>query len=159
MAGAPSASDRSGWAPRAKWRRGLWLWGPPAIYAVAIFVSSSLTAPPSPPPQLTDKHVHGLVYAGFALTLVRATAGGTWAGVTAATAGKAAALAVTYGATDEWHQSFVPGRQVEMLDWGADALGASATAGLIWVAARWGRRRGPTDGRITPDTGKASHTP
>ena len=159
MAGAVSPSDRSGWAPRANWRRGLWLWGPPAIYAVAIFVISSLTAPPSPPQQLTDKHVHGLVYAGLALTLVRATAGGTWAGVTAAAAGKAAALAVAYGATDEWHQSFVPGRQVEMLDWGADALGAFAAAGLVLVAVRWGRRHGPADGRITPDTEKASHTP
>jgi VanZ family protein len=146
-------------APRAKWRRGLSLWGPPAIYALAIFVSSSLSAPPSPPQQLTDKHAHGLGYAGLALTLVRATAGGTWAGVTARTAGKAAALAVMYGATDEWHQSFVPGRQVEMMDLGADALGAVATAGLVWVAARWARRRAPADSRITPDTGKVSPTP
>jgi VanZ family protein len=125
---------------------------------LAIFISSSLSAPPSPPQQLSDKDAHGLAYAGLALTLIRATAGGTWAGVTAATAGRAAALAVVYGATDEWHQSFVPGRQVELLDLGADALGAVATAGLVWVAARWARRRAPADGRITPDTGKASHT-
>ena len=30
-----------------------------------------------------------------------------------------------YGASDEWHQSFVPGRDADILDWLADTLGAS----------------------------------
>lgn len=30
-----------------------------------------------------------------------------------------------YGASDEWHQSFVPGRQADILDWVADSIGAS----------------------------------
>ncbi|MFZ2452036.1 MAG: VanZ family protein [Methylovulum miyakonense] len=29
-----------------------------------------------------------------------------------------------YGASDEWHQSFVPGRSPDVLDWLADTLGA-----------------------------------
>ena len=29
-----------------------------------------------------------------------------------------------YGATDEWHQSYVPGRYAEVADWVADTLGA-----------------------------------
>lgn len=33
-----------------------------------------------------------------------------------------------YGAGDEWHQSFVPGRQAGADDWLADCLGACAAA-------------------------------
>lgn len=29
-----------------------------------------------------------------------------------------------YGVSDEWHQSFVPGREADVLDWVADTLGA-----------------------------------
>jgi len=32
---------------------------------------------------------------------------------------------VLYGATDEWHQLFVEGREVDALDWLADCLGAT----------------------------------
>jgi len=31
-----------------------------------------------------------------------------------------------YGASDEWHQSFVSGRQVSVLDWVADLCGVAA---------------------------------
>lgn len=31
---------------------------------------------------------------------------------------------VVYGATDEWHQSFVPGRMMDVYDWLADCAGA-----------------------------------
>ncbi len=30
-----------------------------------------------------------------------------------------------YGLSDEWHQSFVPGREADVLDWIADTLGAA----------------------------------
>lgn len=33
---------------------------------------------------------------------------------------------VLYGLSDEWHQSFVPGRKSSGLDWLADSLGAAA---------------------------------
>lgn len=36
----------------------------------------------------------------------------------------AALLAALYGCSDEWHQSFVPGRRMDGLDLLADALGA-----------------------------------
>ena len=29
-----------------------------------------------------------------------------------------------YGMSDEWHQSFVPGRETDVLDWLADTIGA-----------------------------------
>ena len=34
-------------------------------------------------------------------------------------------LGALYGASDEWHQSFVPGRHVSALDWMADLCGVA----------------------------------
>lgn len=44
----------------------------------------------------------------------------------------AAGLASLYGATDEVHQAFVPGRSSDVWDWMADTLGALAAAG-VWL--------------------------
>ena len=41
-----------------------------------------------------------------------------------------------YGASDEWHQSFVEGRTADVFDWVADTLGA-----MIALAFVWGWRR------------------
>jgi len=55
-----------------------------------------------------------------------------------------------YGVSDEWHQSFVPGRSVEFADWLADTLGAALAVALYtgWGSYRrgletslWGRKR------------------
>ena len=50
------------------------------------------------------------------------------------------ALASLYGATDEFHQSFVPGRDSDVLDWVADTLGAALGAASATVATRALRR-------------------
>lgn len=50
----------------------------------------------------------------------------------------AAALAAIYGATDELHQSFVPGRSMDIFDWFMDALGAVAGAyTAAWIARKF----------------------
>ncbi len=36
-----------------------------------------------------------------------------------------------YGATDEWHQSYIPGREADIADWLADIAGA--TLALIFL--------------------------
>ncbi len=36
-----------------------------------------------------------------------------------------------YGLTDEWHQSYVAGRNASVGDWMADSLGAGAAAALL----------------------------
>ena len=50
----------------------------------------------------------------------------------------AAVIALGYAASDEWHQSFVPGREVSGLDLAADAAGAAATAIVLraWAIIR-----------------------
>lgn len=55
-------------------------------------------------------------------------------------AGAAAwALAVLYGVSDEFHQSFVPRRDASIMDVGVDALGAMA--GVAVALAVWDARR------------------
>ncbi len=151
-----SRSGRLAGTPRARWHRGFSLWGPAALYALAIFVASSLSAPPSPPPHFTDKHVHLLTYAGFALVLVRALSGGRWSGVTPATILSAAILTIGYAASDEWHQSFVPGRNADPRDLIADAAGAVM---VLTAVAWWSRRRARTNGTIERAAGKVGQTP
>lgn len=153
-----SQPDRSAVAPQVTWRRRLWLWGPPAIYALAIFFTSSLSSPPSPP-QLTDKHMHLSAYAGLALVILRALSGGRWAGVTVVTGLQAVAMATAYGVTDEWHQSFVPGRYPDLLDVVADATGGALAVAVPVALAWWTRRRRHADGTIERAAGKVGPTP
>jgi VanZ family protein len=48
-------------------------------------------------------------------------------------------LASVYGITDEFHQSFVPGRMPDPVDWLVDTVGAlAAVATLLLVAGRRG---------------------
>jgi len=118
----------------------LWLWLPVAIYAAGIFLVSSMSQPPLPS-GINDKSGHGAAYSGFALVLVRAFAGAEWAGVTAGPSLAAVALATAYGASDEWHQAFVPGRTADVHDLAADATGAAAGAAAAWLVAVLRRRR------------------
>jgi VanZ family protein len=52
-----------------------------------------------------------------------------------------------FGAADEWHQAFVPGRDCSLGDWAADAFGAAVGLGL---ARRLGRDRGRPESRLEP---------
>jgi len=142
----------------ARWRRLLWLWGPALAYAAAIFGFSSLSAPPAPPQQLTDKHVHFLVFGGFALVLLRAWTSGRWSEVTFGASAWVALAAIAYGAIDEWHQWFVPGRHADVLDLVADALGAVSAVGLAYLTGRLFGRPGGSRGRIEQAAGKVGHT-
>ena len=41
-----------------------------------------------------------------------------------------------YGVSDEWHQSFVPGRSVDFMDWLADTLGASIALSILYLTKK-----------------------
>ena len=94
---------------------------------------------------MSDKVVHFCVY-GLLATLV-CRLGRGWRG-----AAVALVVASLYGASDEWHQSTVPGRAAELADWVADTLGAATAVVLYtgWAAYRnllerplWRRRPPP----------------
>lgn len=125
-------------APRPRSNGLVLRWAPAVLWAALIFALSSLSGLPAPPGGLTDKHAHFGTYAVLCALIVwgltdRAPARTTWS-----MAAAAAALAALYGASDEWHQSFVPGRHASALDVAADAAGAVlAAVGLrAWAIIR-----------------------
>lgn len=122
----PSASPARTRASRLR------LWGPVVVYMAVLFALSAQPVLPSPP-GIDDKTEHFTAYGGLALVTLRATSGGLLTGVTAGTAAAAWAIASAYGASDEYHQSFVPGRDSDILDWRADTLGAALAAGAVWA--------------------------
>lgn len=96
---------------------------------VLIFVISSLEQPPLPMPEFEwltiDKLYHFIEYAILGGLLTRALVKAKLAIVPSRWVWHVAAvLSILYGASDEWHQSFVPGRFATLADWVADALGA-----------------------------------
>lgn len=121
--------------------RALALWGPVAAYMALIFFISAQPKAPLPP-QLSDKQGHSIGYMGLAVTVGRALAGGISGGTSLRVAAGAWAIASAYGASDEWHQSYVPGRSADVRDWFADATGALLGAGACWA---WGIIRSRTD--------------
>jgi hypothetical protein len=132
------------WHPRTRrservWRR-LVLWLPVVVYAAGIFVASSVSNA-TLPAGVSDKTGHGLAYFGLVLLVLRGLAGAEWAGVTARTSLGAVALAAAYGASDELHQLFVPGRTADVHDLRADATGAAIGVALVWLLVVIRRRR------------------
>jgi VanZ family protein len=106
-----------------------------------IFFMSAQPEPPLPS-EISDKQGHSLGYMGLSVTVGRALAGGLAHGTSFRAAAAAWALASVYGATDEWHQAYVPGRSADVHDWYADATGALIGAGACWA---WGIIRSRTD--------------
>jgi len=80
----------------------------------------------------------------------------------------ALALVSAYGLSDEVHQSFTPGRAVEVADWVADTLGATIAVGAYcwlpiwrnaWEASIPGRRRRGRDAPAIPGASAAALDP
>jgi VanZ family protein len=116
------------------------LWVPVVAYMTVIFYASSLTDPPVP--SNTDKPLHWLAYLGLSVLVVRALAGGLPRPISRGIAAAAVAITVTYGATDEVHQMFVPGRTADVYDLMADAAGALVGTGVcvVWGFSAQGSR-------------------
>lgn len=134
--GAPvqGAGRREG---AASWAMTALRWLPAAAFVAADWVVSGTPAERLGPLPAPDWLLHGLAYLVFGAALRLATAGSRRSGPISL------AVALGYGAVDEWHQSWVPGRTPSLGDWAADAVGSA----LGWLAARWlearaGRRRG-----------------
>src|SRR6188508_602158 len=101
-------------APTAS--RWLWIWGPAIAQMAAIFVASSIPNLTELPLDLPDYVGHFIGYFMLGALLVRALAGARWANLTGGVAAIAWAASAFYGATDEGHQAFVPGRSPSMGD-------------------------------------------
>jgi VanZ family protein len=105
---------------------------PFGLWIAVIFALSSipdLNAPPVGLP-LADKLVHACEYGILGALWARARGGGHSPAMIAA----GALLGAVVGASDEAHQSTVPGREVDVFDIVADTIGAAAG---VWVFGRW----------------------
>ena len=101
----------------------------------AIFTLSSFEALPSLPGGLTNHTGHFIGYGILGSLALRGFAGARWQGVTSAAAWRSVAFSSLYGITDEYHQSFVPGRSTAVDDWVADTAGAAIAAlAILWMA-------------------------
>jgi VanZ family protein len=114
----------------------VWLWGPPVAMMAALFFISSLPGAPHLPGDPDNFAGHFGAYAVLGALLMRAFARATWQGVTGRAALHAWTVAVVYGASDEFHQRFVPNRYATVSDWIADALGAAAAVAVLTLLAR-----------------------
>ena len=117
-------------------------WLAVAGWMALIFFFSSQPQLPSPPDPWVDlilkKGAHFTVYAVLAVLFRRALpeGRGIWA--------LSWVLAVLYAASDEWHQSFVPGRHPQLTDVLIDACGAATGLLILW--RRQHRAQVTTDG-------------
>ncbi len=113
-------------------------WVPSLLYMALIFAVSSMKQEQLPLPKFEwltiDKLYHFIEYAILGILLA-------WAFVKARPSIvpskhiwlAAAVLSILYGASDEWHQSFVPGRFATLADWVADALGSIAGVLAVYL--------------------------
>ncbi len=112
-------------------------WLPALAWAGTIFFLSSRSTLPDGPDLIPhfDKVAHFSAYTLLGLLLAHAVR------ATGLPLVAAVALGWLYGVSDEFHQSFVPGRNVDVWDWVADALGVLVGVYLfkLWHARR---RRG-----------------
>ncbi|MCF7688666.1 MAG: VanZ family protein [Cephaloticoccus sp.] len=92
-------------------------WAYVAALAATIVFASGRSVVVAPDIVDFDKLAHFFIY-GLLATLV------TRAGFPERRGWWAVLIVSLFGLTDEWHQSFTPGRAVELADWVADTLGA-----------------------------------
>ena len=109
-------------------------WIAVVVYAAGIFAASSIPAHSIPKAALFgfDKVIHFFVYAGLGAVVAWA-----WDRIWLAIL-----VCAVYGALDEFHQHFTPGRSVEFADFVADALGATAGVLLNLLIRRYRRPHG-----------------
>src|SRR5258708_3063011 len=108
------------------------LWLPPLVYMILIFHLSSESQPiPEVTAHVWDKLLHVTEYALLGALLCRALRGEGFGWRAAVIA--AAVAASAYGASDEWHQAFVPLREPSVRDWFADLLGGALGAAVYGI--------------------------
>ena len=98
---------------------------------MTIFMASGRSQVAAPDINGIDKVAHFFVFGLLATLVARVPAVANWRllGIWSAVV-----LVSTYGITDEFHQSFTPGRSVEFADWLGDTAGAALG---VFVYAKW----------------------
>ncbi len=117
------------------------MWGPVVIYLALIFYLSSLShiAWAAAYPDYVE---HGAEYGGLAILLARALNNGLRHPLSFRVLLVTFLLCVAYGASDEFHQKFVPNRFADVTDVLSDSVGAAVGLTVLsigrWIAGRGG---------------------
>jgi VanZ family protein len=120
----------------------LYVWGPAVLVMAVLFAASSASDTSAVPAVFSDTLLHLGGYAALGLTVFRALADARFEHVTPARAVAAVLLCILYGVSDEFHQSFVPGRTPDVKDLVADGAGAAlGTLALLLLKTLWLRTR------------------
>ena len=131
--------------PRSSFLTRALRWAPPILYMGFIFFASSVPGDELPSWGFWDKAEHLLAYAVLGILFLVPVAEARLALVTPRTGAIAVLLATLYGAFDEIHQSFTPGRSPDVHDLFADFLGASVGVVVVllfrFVVTRLALRR------------------
>lgn len=107
----------------------------PIIWMILIFLSSARSSFPVHLTQNQYQYVSSLVHIFLYIILTFLIANAL---TTAKVKFKHALLnafiiTVIYGALDEWHQAFVPGREARLSDWLLDIVGSLVAGNLFWL--------------------------
>ncbi len=108
----------------------------PFAWALALFIQSSIPGDnlefiPKLFPDM-DKMIHAAIYAVFGWLIVAAFPKNWVRRVPWRTLALCVLIGSLYGASDEWHQSFVTGRSSSIIDWVYDTFGTAVGCGL-WL--------------------------
>ena len=106
-----------------------WLW--PILLAGTIFIASGRSQVAAPDVPNVDKFAHFFVYGLLGTLIARVPSVAGWRGLSVYWA---VVIASVFGISDEFHQSFTPGRSVEFADWAMDTSGAALA---VFVYAYW----------------------
>jgi len=113
----------------------------PLLAGILWFLSSQSTLPRPPGPLGWDKLQHLIAYGALAFTI------GLWVSMAFWKRRPWCAVLLTtmvgsvYGAIDEIHQYFVPGRHCDILDWVANTIGSFLGAlAMMFIMRKLGRR-------------------
>lgn len=113
--------------------RAVWRWLPAIVTGGTIFWFSHQPTWPDFAVGYPDWLLHAGAYAVLGLTVWYGMGGWTRHPLAPGALITAFVLASAYGASDEWHQSFVTGRSAAVADWVADSVGAAV--GLLAAQA------------------------
>ena len=131
-----SAATVEGRGPAGKAR----LWGPVAAWMGCLFWASS-QSDIGVAARVPDTLTHGTAYLVLGLLVCRAVSGGLDGWLSIRGAAVVILVCTLYGVSDEFHQSFVPGRDASAGDVAKD-FGGAALAALAWRLASARARAG-----------------
>jgi len=135
-----------------RFRHGILYAGPVLAYAALIFLVSSIAKFPDSTPSFfgADKLAHFVEYGLFGLLISRWLHSLTKPFFKLHAFWITSAFGILYGLSDEWHQSFILGREASLWDVLFDGLGTLTAAGIYLLLRE--RTRARNRGENIPET-------